>query len=331
MTFEFSLSALRKGLAILLLPLVELVSLRLFLHYVWGLRFGFANTTDYDYLLPAPLALLLLVQVLESGNVLKLRLQRATLAANLLLVAAFLWVNSRYETLSALSASSTVVVWFALLIGIVLTSLCVWLSPLDYIKNPHRIAVLPTMLIASSLYFYMNGFRWFWNTLGNSTAHAMHFIFNTIPFSNVTAVFTPEDAVRIDHPALSVRIGIGCGGGDAFFYFTLAFLVVALIYFPAVRLRGWFLSYVGGVSFMYLLNLVRIIVLFYCGIGLRQNLGISLGTDLFRLLFHVHLGWLLYSVGIFFYLRSWCHAFQRGLFASHPKERSSRFLLSDPA
>jgi len=271
------------------------------------MRFGFANTTDYDFLIPAPLAFLLLVNSLEMGARLNLRFNPRGLTATLAGVFFFLVLNIHYETVSAWSPLFFTVVWFSLITAIAVSSFCLWLRPRDYLSNPNHLALIPCVLIGSSFYFYANHFRWLWNLLGGATAGFLHAMFSFLNISSVTTAYTAEEALRIDHALLSLRIGKGCGGGDAFFYFTLTFLLVSLLFWSGERLFRWFGVFLGGVALMFLLNVVRIVLLFIGGIWLRDYFGHELGTGLFKSIFHLHIGWFLYTVGIFGYLKISAH------------------------
>lgn len=290
--------------------------MRLYLHRGLGLRFGFANATDFDFLIPAPVAFALFVYALESARPIRAKLNRPAILINLSVLALFLVVNYCYESLSALAPIAYVVAWATLLATVALTSFCWFVTPREWITNPNRIAILPCVLIGSSLYFYQNAFRDLWMVLGEATSLTIHALFSWIPFSDVTAVFTPEDAVRIDHPLLSVRISQGCGGGDAFFFFTLAFLLAMVLRARRSGNARAFTVYVGGLAMMFVLNIIRIVVLFFGGIALRRYFGIEAGTNLFKALFHLHFGWLIYAAGIAVYLGRalpWIDAFSTRL------------------
>lgn len=297
------IKTLVKGITLLLFPLTQYLFLRLFLRQYLGLRFGFTNTTDYDFLIPGPIAFLVLVFCLESAQPLVIRLNRRTLIGNLAAMGLFLGLNAAHQAVSLVSPWLFASLWFALAFSIALSSVGVLLPAGSYRQNAHRLAMLPCLLLGSSLYFYMNGFRGIWGILGTATANVLHALFNFAQLTHFQSVFTPEEAVRIDHPLLSIRIAKGCGGGDAFFYFSVAFLLIVLMNWSRRRPGRWPLIYSGGVLLMFVLNLVRILGLFGVGIALRAHLGREFGTQIFQALFHLHSGWLLYSLGIVCYLR----------------------------
>lgn len=295
----------RKGLSVLFWPLVQLVLLRWYLHYGLDLRFGFANTTDFDFLLPVPVAFFFLFYALDSAKPLALRLNRWGLLVNLVSLSLFIAFNQHYDALTAAAPEIANQVWFLLLTVVALSAGCIWLRPSDYLKNPNRLAFIPCLFIGSSLYLYQNAWRWLWLAFGEATSFAIQKIFQFVPADFVVATFTPEEAVRLDHPALSVRIGRGCGGGDAVFFFVLVFALMILMNPKRAKKIHWMVSFVVGLVWMFGINLFRIVLLFFVGIALRKHLGVEVGTDLFKLLFHTHLGWLLYVGGIYMYLRLW--------------------------
>jgi exosortase/archaeosortase family protein len=302
---NISPSTARKAFWVLLIPILELVALRVYLHAFLGLRFGFVKTTDFDFIFPAPLAFLVLFHALEQGQPVLLRAQRRFAIINALAFFSFIFLNQFYQSAALVSSWGVVSLWFILLSVVILSAFCLWVKPSYYLTNVNRAVYLPCVLIASSMYFYMNGFHYLWSLFGALTSTIIHEIFTIARITNVAAVFTPEDALKITHPLLNVRISQGCGGLDSIFFFTLVFLVVGSLNAKKLRTYRWLQIYVGGIFSMYCLNIFRIIFLFFSGILLRQTLGFDTGTKLFVALFHMHFGWILYSVGMYVYLKSW--------------------------
>lgn len=301
-------SFITKGLSVLFWPTLQLVLVRCYLHYILGLRIGFANTTDFDFIFPAPIAFLFLIYALDAAKPLNLKLNRYGVLANLLFLLAFLLFNQSYSTLSTHSPELTAQTWFALLGGMVLSACCVLLRPNDYLRNPKRLALLPCLFIGSSLYLYQNGWRWLWLLMGSLTSATTQKIFSLMPSHFVMASFTPEEAVRLDHPALSVRIGRGCGGGDAIFFFVLTFALILILHPKRAKITQWLGGFVLGIIWMFFVNIFRIVLLFFTGIALRTYLGEDTGTEIFKWLFHTNVGWLLYVASIFAYLKMWAVA-----------------------
>jgi len=293
----------RRALAVLTWPLLQLFFLRVFIHEFLQLRFGFSNITDFDLILPAPIAFVVLWHALEKAGPCSLKLQRKALVVNLIASAVFLLGNNFYEELIRLSPLGTVSMWFVFL-GLVITSaFCVFVPPSYYYKNENRFSFLPCTLIGSSLYFYTNGFHTGWSWLGSLTSVSIYGIFKLIPFTQAISYFNANSEVVLEHPLFTASIGKACGGFDSFFYFTIVFLLVHTLYRKALRPSRSVTVYGGGLSLMFTLNLFRIVFLFFLGIGLQKVLPHKTAINLFKLCFHANFGWLLYTAGIFTYLK----------------------------
>ena len=315
---RISAATTNRALLILTWPFVQLLLLRFYLHSVLGLRLGFGNTTDFDYIIPAPIAFIVLMQVLEDALPSKLSLQRVPLLINLVSTVLFVILNHAYDALSLVSPFGLVSVWFGLLTIIGVSGFCVFVAPSYYAKNPNRFAFLPCILIGTSLFFYTNSFHEGWNWLGSFTSTIIYEFFARIPFAQITSAFSKEGELTISHPLFAVRIAKACGGFDSFFFFSLAFLLAATLYGKAVRFTKLLIIYSGGILMMYVLNLFRILFLFYVGIWLQKVLPYKTAINIFKLFFHIHFGWFLYSAGILWYRRLWANLIRREVTLSLP-------------
>jgi exosortase/archaeosortase family protein len=302
---NISYSTTKRAGLVLFWPIAQLLALRIFLHSVLHLRFGFVNTTDFDFAMPAPIAFIVLMHALENAVPCKLALQKKMLFINLISALTFIVVNWQYDTLAAGNSVFCVTVWFALVSIIVVSSFCIFVDPKYYLTNPNRIAFLPCTLLATSMYFYMNDFRQTWEVFGTVTAAILQKTFSVLKIGSITSVFTPEDAVKIVHPKFAVRISKGCGGLDSLFFFTLVFLLARTLQLKTVRFTRWFPVFVYGLILMYALNLIRIVSLFFLGIWMWEHLTYETANLLFKSFFHLHFGWFLYAVAIVTYLRYW--------------------------
>jgi len=295
-----------KASVVLLLPVTLLVLLRLFLHQVLGLRIGFTYVTDFDFLLPAPLAFYILMYVLERGEPLRLKLQTVPLAIVCIAVGVFLSLNINFEGVSHLAPWAFTSLWFLSLTTIVVASLCACVPPAYYYRNPNRYVFLPCTLIALSVAIHTRFITAPWSPFATMTSHTVGYFFSSAFGKAVQISFTAEDALKVIHPKLSVRIGQGCGGMEGFSFFSLLFLIYYSLRRNYSTKLQWTLFYLTGVIGMYFVNVARIISLFVSGILLRQHLGLEMGTDIFRALFHTHLGWVffsLWSAAYFVFLR----------------------------
>ncbi len=301
----------RRALLILTWPLFQLLFLRLFLHEFLQLRFGFGDITDFDLLLPAPIAFVVLMHALEQAQDCELRFQKWPTIVNVIALGLFLLVNNFYEDLNAINAVGSVSLWFALLGTMIASAFCVVVKPRYYLKNANSFAFLPCSLIAGSLFFYTNGFHEGWTVLGSMTSVSLYGIFKLIPFTDAICFFNGNSEVALEHPLFTASIGKACGGFESFFFFTLVYLLAHTLQSKKIGALKSLSVYSGGIFLMFVLNLFRIVFLFYTAIGLKQILPPKLAINIFKLCFHANFGWILYTAGIFSYLKSWSPFLQR--------------------
>jgi exosortase/archaeosortase family protein len=302
---QISFHSIKRGLLVLIWPAFQLLGLRLILRFGFGLSYGFQGITDYDFLLPAPIGFLILMQVLDSKKIEPLTLQKKALILNLTATALFLLLNASHPWFYEKSPIDFVSLWFFLLGTIFLSSFCLFLSPQFYLRNPNRFAFLPCLLIATSLYFHRIALHHEWKWIGAFTSHSVHAFFRMIPFSQASSTFSATQELALEHPAFSARISEGCGGLDSLFLFSLVYFIVVLTREMESKPLRTSLIYLLGLVFMYVLNIVRIASLFFLGVLLVKVFPRPIGVSIFKLVFHAHLGWFLYCFGIYFYLKAW--------------------------
>ena len=298
-----------KAFLIAFLPIFQIIFLRIYLHQRLQLRFGFANTTDADFLLPLPTAYFILMYLLESAEPLKFKFRPVLLVANLLQFFFFLTLNFGFEPITQHSPLVFTVLWFASLLGMVGTGFFIWVTPAYFLKNSNRFSFFPCAIIAFSIQLHMNYFNSSWNEFAPMTSHVLQFIFSWLPKSSFVASYTAEGALRIGHPYLILRIGKGCGGMESFLFFTCLFLIFFSFHRKLLTWYQWLPNYLLGIIAMFFMNVARIILLFALGIWLKSHFGNDYGADLFQAVFHTHLGWILYvmTCGVYFsLLRRYC-------------------------
>jgi exosortase/archaeosortase family protein len=300
---SISSSSTKKALIVLIWPLIQVLALRVYLHWWLQLRFGWVRTTDFDFLIPIPMAFIIFIQALERDTPLKLTWSRWATAINLAAMAGFIFLNRNFELLTAHHAEITMLAWAMLLGAIVVSAFSIFVSPIYYVKNANRFTALPCLLIGTAQYFYMNGFREWWCVFGTATANVIHFVFSNLPFGNITSSFSPEEAVQISHPLFLVRIGKGCGGLESLFFFTLLFLLIVSLHEKRIRPLDLMKMYLSGTVLMFALNLFRIISLFFVGIGMKMVLPHAVAIGIFKSVFHLNLGWILYAAGMYGFFR----------------------------
>ncbi len=110
--------------------------------------------------------------------------------------------------------------------------------------------------------------------------------------------FDIAHSIGIHHPHLRASIGMGCSGLEGIFFFLFAYLLVRL--FAGRRSSWWRTSAVvsGGVLFMFVLNVFRIVLFFGVAVFINQASSQPHGRAFFVWAFHENIGWILYLAGI---------------------------------
>ncbi len=287
-------AGIRKSLLVLALPALELLSLRLFLHFVLRKDIGFRYGTDFDYILPVPIAVIVFILSLERAGPVLIRPQKRILVANLIALFLFLVLNILfYEQSSHLA-------WNFSLFLVISTSFASFISPAECLRNSNRLVFLPCLGIAFLFPLYMNSLDALYASFTAATMPILEGVFKLVFWGSASVSKIGAD-LTISHPKMNVLIGKGCAGLEGLFLFT--FLYFVFLGLKKRQFGFWFtgLYYFGGLLLIFQVNLVRIVLLFWSGVLFRSILGFETGTILIKGLAHVHLGWLLYALAIGLY------------------------------
>lgn len=131
-----------------------------------------------------------------------------------------------------------------------------------------------------------------WPVIGPLTTNCTAFLLTLfgVPPTTVKTQYN----ILLTHPDLKVGIGQGCAGLEGVFFFVFAFsLYWALLErpIPITKAAKWF---VGGVTFLFFLNIFRIAVFFWIAVQMSG----PKGSSFFEWAFHHNVGWFLYALGI---------------------------------
>ena len=292
-------SSIKKASLILAIPTIELLCLRWFLHGFLNLRIGFNWVTDSDFFFPVPIAFCIFVYLLEDYRPRPLTWQNKSLVLNIISLGLFLFLNIFYHSLGGWESISFY--WRTFLFIIIGTSFCCLVPLSYYLKNPQRLAILPALVIAGAVSIQMNIFNFSWIAFGKLLTPTLASL-ATILLGNTDIFVSRHGMITILHPELVLRIGKGCSGIDAFLFFSMAFLISLMRKGHVLSNGKWLIAYGTGIILMHFLNAFRILLLFALGVILQRYLGKETGLRLLKLVFHVHLGWVLYSLGIGAYM-----------------------------
>ncbi len=308
-----TLSDIRAATLILLAPLLECLALRLFLHYGLKLSIGWGGLlTDYDLLLPAPIASIILFSLLQHVRPHQLELRFKTLSLNIVALTIFLGLNLHYDLLRSTFGVGFLSVWWGVLFLTVLSAFFLWVPMSFVVRNPSRWVLFPCLLMAFSVVIYQHSFETLWLVFRAPLSASIDGVLSTILGDRITTqLIDPHGYLLVRHPVLPILIGKGCGGIDSF----LLFLCVSSLFFglarSALSTSQWVAFVLGGVLWTFFLNVLRICALFLSGIFLFKNLPREMATFLVFKFFHVHLGWVIYLAGLELYFGLWL------AFASH--------------
>lgn len=289
-----------KAVWLMLLPVAELFFLRHCLHSLMGLRIGFPGFTDYELFLPAPLGFFAFIWALEEGQPLRMRFSKGLLLMNLLVMGMFLGLNHYSEILLLSWGGNYWAAWLGLLTAIIGSGFGVWLAPKQVFSNPHKWALIPSLVMVFSLVGYMKYGSEIWSEAVIGLQKVSQWVLALV--GNDTIVLSSNARVmRIHHPILTVYLGQGCGGFDGFLFFLAAFTIFAPIRWAMLSLRSWIFFGAGGLVLFAFLNGLRVVTLFSLAVIAGQTWGQETGFRVVLGIFHTHLGYLLYAGGLYAY------------------------------
>lgn len=310
---------LKPSILVLLVAFLEYVILRLLTKIVFQLSIGWEYLTDYSLLFPVPIAFLLLLEFLQRGRPLILSLKRRSLLVHCLFLCLFFGVSAFFQQIETVSSLLSRVLWWSSVGGVLGSVFFVFVSPSFYFKNPNRFVILPCLFIALSIVLYENSGPFLWRfiqiPLIPSVCALLHFV---SPTSLSCSSIDFGKYLFISHPALKVLVGQGCGGGDGFFLFLFASMIFFVFYKKNFSSLFWLFFLLVGLNFMFFLNVLRICLLFFVGIWIKQVYPTRLGFILFTKLFHTHIGWLLYLFGMSVYWRIATRFYREGMTIPSP-------------
>lgn len=281
----------------------EFVLLRLLFREILHVRIGWGEyLTDFDLFLPLPTAAALLAGVLATQTDLRPKLNRASMVFHLVVLVCFVAMTARFA--NAELPPSWRDIWWGVAILNFGSSLFLFYRPRDLLSP----SVAPAMLCAAVIAFLPTFFRkspdslWdafaLWTTRGVVTL--LEWIFGTA----VGYKTLPLVGIRILTPDLVVQMAKGCTGLDG----ILLCLMTTSLLLATFRFRGNLVSWAGalltGIATIFILNIVRISVLVWVGGKLFRTLDRAIAQSIFETLFHTHLGWILYLLGLFVVFRA---------------------------
>jgi exosortase/archaeosortase family protein len=289
-----------KALVLILLPCLEYLALRYYLHSILNLHIGWnAALTDFNLLIPVPLAFTVFIILLDRSEKLTLSVKIPETIFHVSALATFLLVNQCYVWLLSRFGLIFQIFWWGGALAVFTSSVGLWGGVKYYWKNPNRSSLLICLMIAFTSVLTGLFIEYPWKSIVEPLARLICGALHPFLGSSIQCGVQWGNQLLLVHPAFATRIASACGGFDGY---VLMYVVLALVSTLAARALVWweYLTFgILGFLMMTVLNVVRIAALFFIGLTLVQRQGWESGSRIFEIAFHANLGWILYTVGLY--------------------------------
>jgi exosortase/archaeosortase family protein len=277
---------------------------------LFGVRLLPADANAYDYICPAIFATFLLLLVWMKTEKVALRLQKKILGANLVLFGLLMGVTEIFS-----GSPVFFVAWLVAALAVIGSAFFLFVEPTYYFRHSERRMIFPALLLGCStfisntaVYFLSKPLTW----VTGRIVYGVVRLFSPVSYKVVEMPSAPE-ATRIVGSQLTMLVVWGCSGLQGISFFLLAFTFIYLLKPRLFRRKEWGAFFLLGVTYVFCLNAVRISFLFLMSEFVFNRPSV---------LFHDSIGWVIYSVGIYFYFR-WIYR-ERNLPARDPELEGSR-------
>lgn len=310
-----------KPVVILIFPLIEICFFRWFAKAELGFRPGFPGFTDYELFFPAPLGWFAYWWALEKAEPLRLKIQKGPLVLQgIVLLLLFLIWNLK----KAHFAISPVMIG-ALLSILLSSAFFIGVSPRYFMRNKNRWALIPGVVMVFSSVIYLKYGQSVWEKMLPVFSVGVQQMIDSFHLSSLT--ITPlKSHLWIQHPLLEVMVGYGCGGFDGWLFFLSAFAVFCPLNWQSFSVSAWGAWLVGGLLWFSFINIIRLLCLFCLTLLLIQVGGEAWGTRWGLGFFHLHAGYIAYSLGLLAYFPFILSRAEKGHLPSQKQAKLSYLL-----
>lgn len=298
------------------IPALGVIFFRWFLHSCLGLRLGFLGITDYDFIFPMPLSFMAWFWAIDRSRPLKIKFRPKIGFVHLGFAVLFLALNLFLYWRIAPFESWIMSIWWLVFVLMFSSGFLIWIGFDPFLYPPNVRAMFPALVACFGIVIVQNYGELFWPLFSRVLERGLELI---LPFKVVRS----SAHVILAHPELTLRIGVGCSGLDGFLFFASTFLLVMPFAGGPHREEGWswLKIFIFGIFFQCFLNFLRIGLLFLAGLVLVRGLGATRGMPILMNIFHVHLGYLLYVMGLVSFFACVFHRTQRSLSEKSTKSR----------
>lgn len=295
----------RNSALILLFSIGEYLVLRYCVRSLFHLHIGWpGDFTDYDFIIPVPLAFFLLMNKLQNAVSLTLCLQKREAIVHTCLLFCFLALQLSYASVSSFIPVGWKVLWWGFVLSILASSFFLFVPWRYYFTHPHRYLILPCLFIALTLMIHQSTLDFVWDFARSPLSKSVCATLSEVLGPSISCkTLDARMGVLITHPDFKVLISKGCGGLDSFTLFTLCFLLFYLAEKPLLQTLTWIGVFCGGLFLMFSLNVLRISFLFCLALFLKKHFGTYQSYVIFSSFFHAHAGWMIYLLGMHYYFQ----------------------------
>lgn len=289
------------SLKLALLPVGEFFLLRFFQHELLKLKVGWGWIgTEYNLFLPLSIAFLGCTFLFQSEKNISFSFQKKWGAWHLLFLSLFLLYSllaaSGEFPLSAFSLHR--IIWIGLAFIALLTGFFVFVSPQFYFRNPFSFTLPLWILAGFSLVLYQNSLSLFSPFLIPYTAQLSHSVIEFLLGRAIEFAPWKESFFLFRVEQFKVLLGAGCAGFDSLYFFTACFVLFGMLHRESLRIWDAIPLFLMGIGMVFIVNVLRISVLFVTGVALTHLLPLETVNWITLHVFHLHLGWLLSTAAI---------------------------------
>lgn len=187
-------------------------------------------------------------------------------------------------------------------VAIIFTSLISFLQLDFFLKHNLKFWTLAPLSFSVTAYPMLNSILW--SHLSSSTCIIVSRGLALFGYSDVFLV----GGYTLKSPYFSISIFPACSGLEGILIFVTVFsifLIQSNLIF--LKTKYIFFTYLIGIFYMYVLNILRIISYFLFGMSVAKTSGSVEGAKSAIKLFHSNVGWVLYFIGISLFIYIWVY------------------------
>jgi len=297
------MSLFYKVLGVALFPFIEFLILRYLFSHVFLIPIGFPlGFVDADLVIPTLVGVTFFLYLKTHDGSIQLAFRKKELLGHLVLLTAFFVFTM--QGANRIHAEGAIrYAWFSLAIVTFISALTPWIGAVAILKNPFSFLSSLSLGLYKVLSLWMPLAKVFTYVSGKMTAGFLSLATPQVEFSMGDFLGPTTEFVKISTPALALAIGRGCSGVEGFCIFAVLFILLR----QARVLNTGFLQtlnfFLLGVPLVLLLNTVRLTLTYFAMRVCLAQFGVEsvfrgVGSSI-----HTHLGWVLYTVGFYYYFR----------------------------